>query len=81
MGFLDDARSHTKRNYPNKLDQIKAALSDEDYQEFLAAMVDPTISQVAIAQALKKRGIDIGKGTISEHRREILQQGGSNVNR
>ena len=75
MGFLDDARVNSRREYPNKLDQIKAVLSDEDYEEFLQAMFDPTISQVAITKALQKRGVHIGKGTISEHRRELTQRG------
>lgn len=81
MGFLDDARASSVRSYPNKIDQIKAVLSKKDYAEFMEAMLDPTISQVAITEALKKRGVHIGKGTISEHRRDLMRQGEKNVNR
>jgi len=76
MGFLDDARSAThKRVFPNKIDEIKRALSDEEFAEFVAAMQDPTISQRAIVEALKKRGVHMGQGTLSYHRRFFLEKG------
>jgi len=76
MGFLDDARSAThKRVFPNKIDEIKRALSDEDFAEFVAAMQDPTISQRAIVETLKKRGVHMGQGTLSYHRRFFLDKG------
>jgi len=74
MGFLDDARAHEKRAWPNKIDQIRAALSEEEFGEFVAAMLDLTISQRAITMALKKRGIHMGQGTISYHRRNMLEK-------
>jgi len=76
VGFLEDARNAThKRVFPNKIEEIKRALSDEEFAEFVAAMQDPTISQRAIAEALKKRGIHVGQGTLSYHRRFFLEKG------
>jgi len=36
VGFLEDARNAThKRVFPNKIEEIKRALSDEEFAEFL----------------------------------------------
>lgn len=74
MGFLDDARAESNAVRQNKIDVIKALLSEKDYKDFVAAMSDPTITNRAIMIALKKRGIHVGAGTMSHHRRELTKQ-------
>lgn len=74
MGFLDDARAESITVRQNKIDVIKASLSEKDYKDFVAAMQDPTISGRAIIIALKKRGIHIGAGTMSHYRRELTKR-------
>ena len=39
-------------------------------------MLDPRISQMALVRALQRRGIHIGKGTISEMRRDFIRDNG-----
>jgi hypothetical protein len=74
MGLMDEvfAESHPRRR--NKMDEIREKLSEEDLAEFQAAMLDVRVSQMSIVRALQRRGIHVGKGTISEMRREFIRE-------
>lgn len=76
---MDEVKSESHPKRRNKMDEIKEKLTKQDYKEFIEAMVDVRISQMALVRALQRRGIPIGKGTISEMRREFIRQhGGDN---
>lgn len=76
MGLMDEvfAESHPRRR--NKMDEIREKLNEEDLAEFRAAMLDVRVSQMSIVRALQRRGIHVGKGTISEMRREFIRDNG-----
>jgi len=76
MGLLDEVRANDyKHNRQSKIAEIKSKLAPEDYDEFVVAISDVTISQAALIRALQKRGIKIGTGTISNVRRDLLAGG------
>ena len=76
MGLLDEVRANDyKHNRQSKIAEIKSKLTPEDYEEFVVAISDVTISQAALIRALQKRGIKIGTGTISNMRRDLLAGG------
>lgn len=66
MGFLDEAKTLSLSS--SKHDEIRAKLEPKDYKEFVAALADPSISNVGIAKALKKRGIECAPNTIARIR-------------
>lgn len=70
MGFRDELLADTVPGRRTKMDDIKAAFSDDDYREFMEALTDPTISNAAIRRVLQKRGIPVGVATVSMMRRE-----------
>lgn len=79
MGLMDEVKSDSNPVRRNKMDEIKDKLTKQDYQEFIQAMLDVRISQMALVRALQRRDIHIGKGTISEMRREYIRKhGGDN---
>lgn len=79
MGLMDEVVAESNPPRRDKMDEIKEKLSKQDCQEFLEALLDVRISQMALVRALQRRGIHIGKGTISEMRRDfIAEHGGPN---
>lgn len=79
MGLMDEVKSDSNPVRRNKMDEIKEKLNDEDYQEFLEAILDVRISQKALIRALQRRNIRIGTGTMSELRQQLIRQhGGDN---
>jgi len=79
MGLMDEVKAESNPPRRNKLDEITEKLNDEDYQEFLEAMLDVRISQKALIRALQRRNIRIGTGTMSELRQQLIRQhGGDN---
>lgn len=76
---MDEVKSESHPKRRNKMDEIKDKLTKQDYKEFIEAILDVRISQMALVRALQRRDIHIGKGTISEMRREFIRQhGGDN---
>jgi len=76
---MDEVKAESNPPRRNKLDEITEKLNDEDYQEFLEAMLDVRISQKALIRALQRRNIRIGTGTMSELRQQLIRQhGGDN---
>jgi len=73
MGLLDEVRAESHPPRRTKLDEIKDVLNEEDFGEFMVAMLDIHVSQMSLVRALQKRGIHIGSGTISELRRKLLR--------
>ena len=73
MGLLDEVRAESNPPRRTKLDEIKETLTEEDFEEFMVAMLDTQVSQMSLVRALQKRGIHIGTGTISELRRKLLR--------
>lgn len=79
MGLMDEVKAESNPPRRNKLDEITEKLNDEDYREFLEAMLDVRISQKALIRALQRRNIRIGTGTMSELRQQLIRQhGGDN---
>lgn len=76
MGLLDEVRSESLPPRRNKMDEIREKLEADDFEDFKVAMLDPAVSQMSIVRALQKRGIHIGKGTISEMRRTYVREHG-----
>lgn len=76
---MDEVKAESNPPRRNKLDEITEKLNDEDYQEFLEAMLDVRISQKALIRALQRRNIRIGTGTMSELRQQLIRRhGGDN---
>lgn len=73
MGLLDEVRAESNPPRRNKMDEIRETLNQEDFEDFIAALNDMTISQRSLIRALHKRGVHIGTGTISELRRDFLR--------
>ena len=75
---MDEVKSESHPARRNKMDEIREKLTEQDYKEFMEAILDERISQMALVRALQRRNIPIGKGTISEMRREFIRQHGGN---
>lgn len=76
MGLIDEVRNESRPSRKNKMTEIIQCLSPEDLKDFQEALLDERLSQAAIVRALQRRGIHIGKGTISEMRREYIRVNG-----
>ena len=76
MGLMDEVKAESHPPRRGKMDEIKEKLSKEDCRDFLDALLDVRISQMALVRALQRRGIHIGKGTISEMRRDFIRDNG-----
>jgi hypothetical protein len=72
MGLMDEVRNESQPSRRNKMDEIREKLEEQDFFEFLEALMDPRISQSSLVRALQRRDIHIGKGTISEMRRQYI---------
>lgn len=72
MGFLNEAKQQSD-NAPNtnKLVLIEAQLGKKDYEEFVQALKDVSISASAIQRVLKSRGINISANSVRKYRSEI----------
>lgn len=69
---MDEIQSDNNAiRYRNKWDEVKDKLSPEDFEDFVAAVKNPSINQAAIRRVLKSRGIHLGAGTISQMRNGI----------
>lgn len=69
MGLMDEINADQRpRTYTNKIEELKAKLSEEDFTELMEAINDPTINQNAIRRVLKARGITVSSGWLCEFR-------------
>lgn len=76
MGLLDEVKAESNPPRRNKMQEIRETLEADDFEDFKTALLDPTVSQMSIVRALQKRGVHIGKGTISEMRRDYVREHG-----
>lgn len=72
MGFLNDAKQQSN-NAPNtnKLPLIELQLGKKDFDEFVAALKDKSISASAIHRVLKSRGVEISENSIRKYRSNL----------
>jgi hypothetical protein len=69
MGLMDEINADSRpRTYATKIDELKAKLSEKDFEELMEAINDPTINQNAIRRVLKARGITVSSGWLCEFR-------------
>ena len=71
MGILDEI---AEENSGTRVVRCKLALAKDDlpkdeYAELLAALDDRSITSVAIAKVLTRRGIEITQNAVANHRR------------
>lgn len=69
--FKAEIQSYRRTYRGGKLPEIKRALSKADYADFVAAMKDPGVPNVAIQRALEKLGVKVSSGCISMMRRNF----------
>lgn len=66
---MDEINADSRpRTYPTKLDELRAKLSPEDFEELMGAIKDPTINQNAIRRVLRTRGITVSSGWLCQFR-------------
>lgn len=62
-----------KHNRGELRSTIKATLDEESYQDFEQALHSPTVTAVAIVQALKSFGIEVSENTVRRWKKEVTQ--------
>lgn len=72
VGKLLDEIHEDHKPRQKALDLIVARLGDDDRNDLMAAMLDPSVRTSAIHRVLNKRGIKIGYDRVAEYRRELL---------
>lgn len=72
MGFLNEAK-HESDSAPNtsKLKLIESKLGKKDFDEFIEAVKDKSISASAIQRVLKSRGVTISENSIRKYRSNL----------
>ena len=72
MGFLNEARQQSL-NAANtrKLPAIEEQLGKKDFDEFVSALKDKSITASAIHRALKSRGVAISENSIRKYRSDL----------
>lgn len=68
MGLLGEVRSASTAKKRCRLDEIKEELGDEG-EELQEAFDDENVTNIAIYEVLRKRGLKVGEHAISRHRR------------
>lgn len=73
MGQLFDEiqNSCKQRIQPNKMDEFKAKMSEEEYQDLMDALQDTRLSTVVIARVLKTKGYEISANTVLNWRHRL----------
>lgn len=71
MGLLSEVKAATKRPTIPKWEQVRTALSDEDWAEFRECLADPAVPSIALEKVLKARGVAISDATIRVWRRNL----------
>lgn len=66
MGFLDDAKKESIK--ASKLHLIQDQLSEQEFEEFVSALKDKSISAAAIQRVLKSRGLDVSENSVKRYR-------------
>ena len=71
--FMKEVQEHQKTSggRSSKIDEIREALGDDDFKDFVEALKDLKISAPTIAAVLKKRGVEVAANTILNHRNKI----------
>ena len=72
-GLFDELKSEKEEK--NSLYKLRKAMSEEDFEDLMKAMKDPSISGRAIHAALVRRGINVvGISTITNLRKNLNEQ-------
>lgn len=72
MGFLKEVKQESiNAANINKLPFIEEQLGKEDFEEFVAALKDKTISASAIHRVLKSRGVAVSENSIRKYRFDL----------
>jgi hypothetical protein len=66
MGFLSEAKSESVK--VTKLRLIEDQLSEEEFQEFISALKDKSITSAAIYRVLKARGVNVSENSVKRYR-------------
>lgn len=66
MGFLEDAKKESIK--ASKLHLIQDQLSEQEFEEFVSALKDKSISAAAIQRVLKSRGLDVSENSVKRYR-------------
>jgi len=76
MGFADQIAAEAGRgNFRyRKVDEIKAKLPPEDYEQFKVAIADLSVSAASIARVLRNMGIDICNASVQNMRKHNVVQ-------
>lgn len=69
MSLKAEVAAATKRSRIPKWEQVRAALSDEDWDEFLVCLDDPAVPALALQRVIQGRGVPISDATINGWRR------------
>lgn len=60
-----------QRIQPNKLDELKAKMPEDEYKDLIDAISDTSISSVVISRVLKTKGYEISGNTILNWRHKL----------
>jgi hypothetical protein len=66
MGFLSEAKSESVK--VTKLRLIEDQLSEEEFEEFISALKDKSITSAAIYRVLKARGVNVSENSVKRYR-------------
>lgn len=71
MGQLFQELKEIKTTKPTRWEQVITTLPAEEVADLEEALDDPTISNTAIVQVLKRRGIIVDRQTVSKWRKGL----------
>ena len=69
MGLRDEVTAATKRPTVPKWEQVRAALTDDEWVEFLECLDDRAVPALALVKVLRTRDVPISDATINSWRR------------
>lgn len=69
MGLRAEVDAATRRPTIPKWDQVRAALTDEDWAEFVDCIDDRGVPALAIVKVLRARGVSVSDATVHAWRR------------
>jgi len=74
MGKLLDEIHDDHKPRQKALDLILARLEEEDRNDLISALLDPSIKTSGIHRVLNKRGMKVGYDRVADYRRELLSR-------
>jgi hypothetical protein len=70
MGLLDDLEPRKGQNYPCKVRNVAESLEEADRKALLDAVDSPKWGLQVLSSELAKRGINLGRWTLENHRKK-----------